>query len=111
MSASLTAARRFAASSLLYVLAGAVALGCSAALISLIGVLGAALGLLVGAVLVLAGHILYLGRFGVRFRPRLSGLRDRAQRDLALLLVVGAAVAIAYRIGLAISLAAVSEDP
>jgi putative peptidoglycan lipid II flippase len=111
LSASLTAARRFAASSLLYVLAGAVALGCSAALISLIGVLGAALGLLVGAMLVLAGHVLYLRRFGVRFHPRLSGLRDRAQRDLALLLVVGAAVAIAFQANLAISLAAVSEDP
>jgi peptidoglycan biosynthesis protein MviN/MurJ (putative lipid II flippase) len=111
LSAFLTAARRFAASSLLYVLAGAVALACSAALIALIGVLGAALGLLVGAVLVLAGHLSYLRRFGVTFTPRMTGLWDRAQRDLALLLVVGAAVAIAFQANLAISLAAVSEDP
>jgi peptidoglycan biosynthesis protein MviN/MurJ (putative lipid II flippase) len=111
LSASLTAARRFAVSSLLYVLAGAVALGCSAALIALIGVLGAAVGLLAGAVLVLVGHVLYLRSFGVTFRPRLSGLRDRAQRDLALLLLVGAAVAIAFQVNLAISLAAVSGDP
>ena len=110
LSASLTASRRFAASSLLYVLAGAVALGCSAALIALIGVLGAALGLLVGAVLVLIGHALYLRRFGVRFRPHLSALRDRAQRDLALHLIVGAAVAIAFQANLAISLSAVSDD-
>jgi peptidoglycan biosynthesis protein MviN/MurJ (putative lipid II flippase) len=110
LSASLTAARRFAFSSLLYVLAGAVALGCSAALIAVIGVLGAAVGLLVGAVLVLAGHILYLRSFGVSFRPHLISLRDRAQRDLALLLVVGAAVAIAFQANLAISLSAVSDD-
>jgi peptidoglycan biosynthesis protein MviN/MurJ (putative lipid II flippase) len=110
LSASLTAARRFALSSLLYVLAGAIALGCSAVLIALIGVLGAALGLLVGAVLVLAGHALYLRSVGVGFHPHLSGLRDRAQRDLALNLIAGAAVAIAFQVNLAISLSVVSDE-
>jgi peptidoglycan biosynthesis protein MviN/MurJ (putative lipid II flippase) len=110
LSASLSAARRFTVSSLLYVFAGAVALGCSAAFIAVVGVLGAAVGLLVGAVLVLTGHVVYLRRFGVRLRPRLSALRDPYQRELALLLVVGAAVAIAFQANLAISLAAISED-
>lgn len=110
LSATLTAARRFAFSSALYVLAGAVALGCSAVLIAVLGVLGAALGLLVGAVLVLAGHLLYLRSFGVEFRARFSGLRDHAQRQLVVLLVAGAGVAIAFQANLAISLSAVSED-
>jgi putative peptidoglycan lipid II flippase len=110
LSATLTAARRFAFSSGFYALSGAVSLGSSAVLISLIGVLGAALGLLVGAVMVLSGHVLYLRSFGVRFRPRLSRLGDRAERQLALLLVAGAAVAIAFQANLAISLAVISED-
>jgi peptidoglycan biosynthesis protein MviN/MurJ (putative lipid II flippase) len=111
LSATLTAARRFAFSSGFYVLSGAVSLGCSAALISLFGVLGAAVGLLVGAIMVLAGHILYLRSFGVRFRPRLSRLGDRAQRELAMLLVAGAAVAVAFQANLAISLAVISDNP
>jgi putative peptidoglycan lipid II flippase len=110
LSATLAAARRFAFSSGLYVLSGAVSLASSAALISLLGVLGAALGLLVGAVMVLAGHVVYLRRFGIRFHPRLTRLGDRAQRQLALLLVAGAAVAIAFQANLAISLAVISED-
>jgi peptidoglycan biosynthesis protein MviN/MurJ (putative lipid II flippase) len=110
LSATLTAARRFAFSSLLYVFAGTVALGCSAALIAVIGVLGAALGLLVGGVIVLAGHVLYLRSFGVRFRPDSRPLRDRADRELALLLLAGAGIAIAFQVNLAISLAAISED-
>jgi peptidoglycan biosynthesis protein MviN/MurJ (putative lipid II flippase) len=111
LSAALTASRRFVFSSLLYVLAGVVALGCSAILLDLIGVLGAAFGLLVGALLLAAGHGLYLRSFGIRFHPRVGWLRERAERELALLLVAGSSLAIAFQANLAISLASISADP
>jgi peptidoglycan biosynthesis protein MviN/MurJ (putative lipid II flippase) len=111
LSAVLTAARRFAFSSFLYVLAGVIGLGCSALLLELIGVLGAAFGLLLGASMLAVGHTLYLRTFGIHIKSQLSWLRDRAERDLTVLLIAGAALAIGFQASLAISLAAISGDP
>jgi peptidoglycan biosynthesis protein MviN/MurJ (putative lipid II flippase) len=110
LSAVLTAARRFVFSSSLYVGAGALALACSAALLELMGVIGAGLGLLVGALALAGGHAVYLHRFGVRLRPRLSLGKDRRQGELAVLLVAAAALGIALQVNLAISLSALSGD-
>jgi putative peptidoglycan lipid II flippase len=110
LSAALSAARRFSFSAVLYVIAGAFGLGCSALLLELIGVVGAALGLLAGAVVLAAGHSVYLARFGIRPVPRLRFLRDRAQRSLATFLVAGAALGLALQIDLALGLSALSSD-
>jgi peptidoglycan biosynthesis protein MviN/MurJ (putative lipid II flippase) len=111
LSASLAAARRFTFSALLYVVAGTVGLGFSAALLALIGVIGAAFGLLIGAALLALGHSLYLHNFGVRLHARAAWIREHAQRQLAMTLLAGAGIAVAVQMTLAISLAAVSNDP
>jgi O-antigen/teichoic acid export membrane protein len=110
-SATLSAARRFTFSASLYVGAGAVALGFSALLLELIGILGGAFGLLIGALLLAGGHSLYLRRFGIRPRPRLAWLRERVQRELIFKLVAGAGLGIALQLNLAIALAMISGDP
>lgn len=111
ISAALTASRRFAFSASLYVLAGVLALGCSAALLASIGVMGAALGLLAGSGLLAVGHSAYLRRFGVPLRPRLASLGDRRQRELGIFLVSGAAIGLALQIDLALGLSVLSADP
>jgi O-antigen/teichoic acid export membrane protein len=111
LSAVLTGARRFVFSSSLYVGAALLALGCSAALLALIGAIGAGFGLLAGAVVLAAGHAGYLHRLGVRLRPRLSWFRDRRQGEIAILLIAAASLGIALQVCTAISLAALSADP
>jgi O-antigen/teichoic acid export membrane protein len=110
-SAALSAARRFSFSSALYVGAGAVALGSSALLLELIGILGGAFGLLIGALVLSGGHTLYLRQFGLRPRLRLESLRERVQRELTFSLVAGAGLGIALQLNLAIALAVISNDP
>jgi peptidoglycan biosynthesis protein MviN/MurJ (putative lipid II flippase) len=110
LSATLTAARRFTFSAVLYVVSGLVALGSSALLLALVGVIGGAVGLLLGAVVLGGGHTLYLRRFGIEQRPRLRWLRESEQWQLALDLVSGAALAVALQVNLAISLAVISSD-
>jgi putative peptidoglycan lipid II flippase len=111
ISAALSAARRFTLSAAIYVAAGVLALGVSAALLALIGVLGAAIGLLAGAALLAAAHDAYLRRFGVRLRPRVRWLGERAQRELAVSLIAGAAIGLALQLYLALALAVLSSDP
>jgi peptidoglycan biosynthesis protein MviN/MurJ (putative lipid II flippase) len=110
LSAALAAGRRFSLSATLYALSAAVGFGCSALLLELLGVLGAAFGVLAGAILLVVGHSVYLGRFGIRLRPQLAWLRERTQRQLALTLFAGAALLIAFQADLAISLSAISSD-
>src|SRR5437867_317440 len=97
LSAALAAGRRFSLSATLYVVSSAVGVGCSALLLELIGVLGAAFGLLLGALLLVVSHSVYLGSFGIHLQPRLAWLRERAQRQLALTLLAGAAILIAFQ--------------
>ena len=61
--AVLVGARRFSVSAFLYVASGAIALGFSAALLDPLGVLGAAVGLLIGALSLAGGHSAYLRSF------------------------------------------------
>lgn len=110
LSAALGAARRFSFSAALYAIAGAVALVFSALLLELIGVLGAAIGLLAGALVLAGGHSFYVARFGMQPVPRLRWLRDRPERELLTFLVAGAALGLALQIDLALALAVLSED-
>jgi putative peptidoglycan lipid II flippase len=110
-SAVLIGARRFSASAALYVISGAVALGGSAALLDLFGVLGAAFGLLAGAFVLAAGHAAYMRRFGVRPRPHAYMLTDRRQREVAVVLLAAASISVALQLNLAIALAAISHEP
>ena len=110
LSATLTAARRFTFSAVLYVASGVIALASSALLLELIGVIGGAIGLLIGAIALGAGHSLYLRRFAIKPRPRLGWLRQREQWRLALDLVSGAALGVALQVNLAISLAVISSE-
>lgn len=110
LSALLSSARRFHASTALYVVSGVVALSASAVLLAALGVLGMALGLLVGAVVLAGGHAAYVRRFGFRFRPRASWLAEHEQRRLALTLLAGAALGITFQVNLTLSLGAISGD-
>jgi peptidoglycan biosynthesis protein MviN/MurJ (putative lipid II flippase) len=109
--AVLVSARRFTVSAGLYVVSGAVALGVSALLLALIGVIGAAIGLLIGGLVLAGGHSYYIARFGIRPRPSRWMLADRGQRDLALVLAAAASISVALQLNLAIALATLSHDP
>jgi O-antigen/teichoic acid export membrane protein len=109
--AVLVAARRFFLSALLYAASGAIALACSAALLALIGVLGAAVGLLVGALVLAGGHSVYIRSFHLHLEPRRSMLRDRRQREVAVMLLAAASISVALQLNLAIALGALSGDP
>lgn len=110
MSATLTAAKRFPLSMLFYVVASMVAVSASAALLAMIGVVGAALGVLSGSLVLVATHAAYLRRFRVRPRPRVGWLRSREQGRLALLLLAGAALGMANQLSLTIAVSAVSAE-
>jgi peptidoglycan biosynthesis protein MviN/MurJ (putative lipid II flippase) len=110
LSAVLTAARRFPFSSSLYVGAGLLALACSVAFLEFMGAIGAAFGLLIGAIALMSGHAVYLHRFGVRLRPRFWWLREFRQREIAIFLVAAAALGIAFQVNVAIALSALSGD-
>src|SRR5947207_3119900 len=69
LSAVAGAVRRFTVSALLYVLSAAVAVGVGAALMATLGIYGAAIGVLLGAGVLLAGHLAYLHRFGFLALP------------------------------------------
>jgi peptidoglycan biosynthesis protein MviN/MurJ (putative lipid II flippase) len=109
--AVLVGARRFTVSALLFVASGAIALGCSAALLEPLGVLGAAIGLLIGAVFLAGGHSAYIRTFQLHPRPRRSMLRDRRQREVAVMLLAAASISVALQLNLAIALASLSGDP
>jgi peptidoglycan biosynthesis protein MviN/MurJ (putative lipid II flippase) len=110
-SAVLAGARRFTFSSSLYVISGAIALGTSAALLALIGVVGAAFGLVCGAVVLAGGHGAYIRSHGVTPRPVASMFADRAQRELAVVLLSAASISVALQLSLAIALGSLSHDP
>jgi peptidoglycan biosynthesis protein MviN/MurJ (putative lipid II flippase) len=108
VSAAFDSARRFHASVIMYVTAGIIGVACSALLLPVIGVQGAALGLLCGAVTLSLTHTLYLLHFGLVPRPKLSWLVQRDQARFAWYLLAGVAITASQQIGLAIAIGALS---
>ena len=108
LSAVLGAARRFVTSALIYVASSATTVTIGAALMAIFGIAGAGVGVLCGAIVLLAGHLAYLGRFDFSVRPawRLAGRRDTW--GLALLAAAGASVPVVLQLNATISLAAIS---
>ena len=108
LSALLVGARRFDSSAAIYVVAGLVALGASAIALPLIGAVGAAVGLFIGAAVLAVGHERYARRFGVRLSVEARWLRERAQLQLGLTLVGYASLGLAQQLNLSLALGAVS---
>ena len=108
ISGVLNAVRRFPASVAMYVLSSALALGLSVALLPAIGPLGAAIGLVVGALTLLLGHSVYARRLGLRPRLRLAWLADREQGRLLSFLLPASALGIAQQLNLSLALAALA---
>jgi peptidoglycan biosynthesis protein MviN/MurJ (putative lipid II flippase) len=111
LSAVLGAARRFVSSALLYVLSAAVAVSLGSALMALVGIAGAGIGVLAGAVVLLIGHLGYLRRFGFTAVPAWRSALHRETWKLAALAAAGAAVPVALQLDATISLATVSDRP
>ena len=109
LSALLAGARRFEASTVIYVAAGIVGLGASAALLGPLGPIGAACGLAIGAGALLVGHELYARRFGIRLHAQPRWLAEREQWALSASLVGYAALGLAQPLNLSIALGAVSS--
>lgn len=107
--AILNAARRFSLSALLYGIASFVAIVASVVLLELVGVLGAPLGLLIGAIVLAGGHCVYLRRFGVRSQPRLRQLREAVTRKLMADVLANASLGMSIQLALTIALAAVGS--
>jgi putative peptidoglycan lipid II flippase len=108
LSAVLGAVRRFVASGFLYVVSSATAVALSGLLMALFDIWGAAVGVLCGAVVLLAMHLRYLRRFSFVVSPDRGSVRDRETWKLALLAAAGASVPVALQLAVTISLAAVS---
>lgn len=108
LSATLAAARRFAASAALFVLGSTATLLLATALMAAIGILGAPLGILGGSVVLYSAHHVYLGRFGFTVFPSLRATLSRATWRLAATAAAGAAVPLTLQLNLTIALSAVA---
>lgn len=110
LAAALAAARRFSASAGLYVAASVTTLTAATTLMLLVGIIGAALGILAGSVLLLAGHHAYLARFGFRLRPAPQAARQAATWRLTARSCAGAAIPLGQQLALTIALACVAGE-
>lgn len=108
LSAVLGAGRRFMSSGLLYVLGSTTALVLSIGLMELIGIAGAAIGVLGGALALLAAHLVYLHRFGFDVLPGWRLAREAATWKLTAKTAAGAAIPMALQLNVTISLALIS---
>ena len=109
LSSLLAAARRFQASALIYVATSLAALAVSAALLPLIGPVGAAVGLVAGTAMLAGLHEVYVRRFGIRVRLSWRWLFQRQQLRISTLLIAYASLGLAQQINLSIALGAVSR--
>jgi peptidoglycan biosynthesis protein MviN/MurJ (putative lipid II flippase) len=106
LSAVLVKARDFRFSALWYPIGGTVALALSAALVPLLGVTGAAVGVLGGAVVLASSHTVELRRYGVHVQPRAALTRPLTAIRRAGYLIGNAALGWSTMIGLAIAVTA-----
>lgn len=110
-SAALSAARRLPLSMGLYAGSSLIAVVTSAALLSAVGIVGAAVGVAVGALCTAASHTVCLRSSGVRPTLEPAWARDREQRLLAVSLVAAGALAASQQLTLAVALSAVGKNP
>jgi peptidoglycan biosynthesis protein MviN/MurJ (putative lipid II flippase) len=111
LSAVLAASRRFGASAALYAGSSAGTVVVAALLMTLFGVVGAAVAVLGSALILVGGHVLYLRRFGFAVSPPWRAAFQGATWRLVVRAAAGASVPIAFQICLSITLAAVSDRP
>lgn len=107
--AVLNSARRFVYSASIYAGSSFVAIVMSAILLELLGVLGAPLGMLAGAMILAFGHWRYIRRFSITATPRAKQLREPETRRLSVEILANASLGMAIQLGLAVALAAVGR--
>jgi peptidoglycan biosynthesis protein MviN/MurJ (putative lipid II flippase) len=110
LSAVLAAVRRFVASAVLYSLSGVVTLAVGAGMMAAVGIWGATIGVLAGATTLLAGHLVYMHRFGFVVLPWWRPALESPTWKLAALAAGGASIPLCFQIDMTISLATVSEQ-
>jgi peptidoglycan biosynthesis protein MviN/MurJ (putative lipid II flippase) len=109
LSAVLGAVRRFPSSAVFYVLSSTVTVTLASLLMALIGIAGAPLGVLGGAIVLIALHFGYLRRFDFVVRPIWRMATSRVTWRLAGLAAAGASVPVVLQLDATISLAAISQ--
>lgn len=105
--AVLNSARRFEFSALLYGVSSVVSIVAAFVLLETIGILGAPLGMLIGALALASGHALYLRRFDVKATISGSVVRDAPTRRIAYEVVANSSLGMSIQLGLAVALAVV----
>jgi peptidoglycan biosynthesis protein MviN/MurJ (putative lipid II flippase) len=110
LAATLAAARRFFATTALFVASMLLTVMLGGGLMLAFGILGASVGVLGGSIALVLGHLAYLGRFRFVARPRLRLLRDPGTWRLAAAASAGAAVAVAQQGQVSVALAFVSDQ-
>ena len=105
----LAGARRFTLSASLYVAGTVVSLVVGIPLMYAIGVLGAPLGVLIGAIVIVGGHRAYLRRFEFRGPPLPRLLWSRRTWTIAGLAGAGTSLALAQQVQLTLALVALSD--
>jgi peptidoglycan biosynthesis protein MviN/MurJ (putative lipid II flippase) len=109
LAAVLAGARRFGTSAGLYVAGTAASLLVAVALMEAMGVLGAPLGVLVGAAVILVGHRVYLRRFAFTAAPAPRTLLSRRTWMIVGLAGAGTSIALAQQVQLTLALIALSD--
>jgi peptidoglycan biosynthesis protein MviN/MurJ (putative lipid II flippase) len=110
LSAVLAAVKRFVASAVIYALSSSVTVAVASVLMAVGDVWGAAIGVLAGAAVLLAGHVLYLRTFRFAVVPSWRPAIRRRTWALAALAFAGASLPVCFQLQATISLAAVSGD-
>lgn len=110
-SAVLAATNRFRTSAVIYAACATGACAAAAPLLETIGALGLPVAALLGAVALAAAHHRVLAGFGIRVAERPAMLAEREQWRLTRVLLLMAAVPLAWQLQLLLALAAVSPRP
>ncbi|MGB0871969.1 MAG: lipid II flippase MurJ [Solirubrobacterales bacterium] len=105
--AVLNSARRFEFSALLYGVSSLISIVAAFALLETIGILGAPLGMLVGALALAVGHAFYLRRFDVKATISGAVVRDAPTRRIAYEVIANSSLGMSIQLGLAVALAVV----
>jgi putative peptidoglycan lipid II flippase len=110
LSAMLAGSRRFGRSSLLYIVGGVSALAVSALMLTAIGLVGAAVGVLCGSIVIVVGHEWHLRGFGVRVGLAWGWLRERQQWVLGVTLVGYASMSQVQQLNVAVAATFLSSE-
>jgi peptidoglycan biosynthesis protein MviN/MurJ (putative lipid II flippase) len=105
----LASARRFGFSAGMYVAGTATSLVVAVPLMYAMGVLGAPIGVLVGAIVILLGHRLYLRSFAFTPRPEPRSIGSRRTWFIVAMAGAGTSVALAQQVQLTLALVALSD--